>query len=81
MFICVWRADSIREKDVEITELKAKIGEVMALIPSTSSYQSLSGSERNSSPLFSTQFSCQEDITVASDLNPNASDYTPKTAI
>ncbi|XP_070190467.1 macoilin-like isoform X2 [Littorina saxatilis] len=71
--------NTIREKDMEITDLKAKIGEVMALIPSTSSYQSM-GSERNSSPLFSTQF-CQEDITVASDLNPNASDYTPKTAI
>lgn len=51
----------------------------MALIPSTSTYQSL-GSERTSSPLFSSSFR-QEDIAVASDLNPNASDYTPKTAI
>ncbi|XP_025097700.1 macoilin-like isoform X2 [Pomacea canaliculata] len=71
--------NSIREKDCEITELKSKIAEVMALIPSTSTYQSL-GSERTSSPLFSSSFR-QEDIAVASDLNPNASDYTPKTAI
>lgn len=71
--------NSIREKDVEITELKSKIAEVMALIPSTNSYQSLS-SDRTSSPLFSSKF-CTEDLAVASDLNPNASDYTPKAAI
>ncbi|XP_076445159.1 macoilin-like [Babylonia areolata] len=72
---------TILEKDAEITELKSKIAEVMALIPSTtSSYQSLS-SDRNSSPLFSAAKFCQEDLVVASDLNPNASDYTPKTAI
>ncbi|KAL8566959.1 hypothetical protein ACOMHN_059759 [Nucella lapillus] len=73
--------NTIGEKDAEITELKSKIAEVMALIPSTtSSYQSLN-SDRNSSPLFSAAKFCQEDLVVASDLNPNASDYTPKTAI
>lgn len=71
--------NTIREKDIEVTELKSKIAEVMALIPSTNSYQSLS-SDRTSSPLFSSKF-CTEDLAVASDLNPNASDYTPKTAI
>ncbi|KAL8599255.1 hypothetical protein ACOMHN_007970 [Nucella lapillus] len=74
--------NTIGEKEVEIRELKSKIAEVMALIPSTpSSYQNL-GSDRNSSPLFSpaTPF-CQDDLAVASDLNPNASDYTPKAAI
>lgn len=76
---CLSLSGTIREKDMEVTELKTKIAEVMALIPSTSSYQNL-GSDRNSSPLFSAKF-CQEDLAVASDLNPNASDYTPKTAI
>lgn len=73
--------NTIGEKDAEITELKSKIAEVMALIPSTtSSYQTLT-SDRNSSPLFSAAKFCQEDLVSASDLNPNASDYTPKTAI
>nr|KAG5705036.1 hypothetical protein BaRGS_018766 [Batillaria attramentaria] len=71
--------NTIREKDLEVTELKSKIAEVMALIPSTNSYQSLS-SDRTSSPLFSSKF-CTEDLAVSSDLNPNASDYTPKAAI
>lgn len=71
--------NTIREKDMEISELQSKIGEVMALIPSTSSYQSM-GSERNSSPLFSTKH-CQEERSMGSALNPNANDYTPKTTI
>ncbi|XP_076466797.1 macoilin-like [Babylonia areolata] len=75
--------NDLQERDHEIRELKSKIAEVMALIPSTTtSYQTLGSSDRNSSPLFSSTPSfCQEDLAVASDLNPNASDYTPKATI
>ncbi|XP_041350634.1 macoilin-1-like [Gigantopelta aegis] len=69
---------NIQERDNEIKELKSKIAEVMALIPSTNSYQSLN-SDRTSSPLFSSKF-CKDDVTMNSDLNPNATDYTPKTS-
>ncbi|XP_046327702.1 macoilin-1-like [Haliotis cracherodii] len=71
--------NTVHEKDSEIAELKSKIAEVMALIPSTSSYQTLN-SERTSSPLFSSKY-CKDDVTVSSDLNPNATDYTPKNSI
>ncbi|KAH9490902.1 Macoilin-1 [Bulinus truncatus] len=81
----------VSEKDTEILELKSKIAEVMALIPSpaVTSYSHHSN-ERNSSPLFSSNFSpAQErsamyngtDLASSSELNPNASDYKPKSAI
>ncbi|XP_050392701.1 macoilin-1 [Patella vulgata] len=73
---------SVAEREAVIVELKSKIAEVMALIPSTTTYQSLN-SERTSSPLFSAKL-CQEQFpapVTISNLNPNASDYTPKMAI
>ncbi|KAK6168650.1 hypothetical protein SNE40_019842 [Patella caerulea] len=73
---------SVSEREAVIVELKSKIAEVMALIPSTTTYQPLN-SERTSSPLFSAKL-CQEQFpapATISNLNPNASDYTPKMAI
>ncbi|CAL1538922.1 unnamed protein product [Lymnaea stagnalis] len=83
----------VAEKDSEILELKSKIAEVMALIPSpaVTSYSHHSN-ERNSSPLFSSNFSPAQDrsnmqvyngtdLASSSELNPNASDYKPKSAI
>ncbi|CAG5131273.1 unnamed protein product, partial [Candidula unifasciata] len=85
---------TVAEKDNEIVELKSKIAEVMALIPSpaVTSY-SHHTNERNSSPLFSSSFSPAHDrnasmqvfnspdLASTSELNPNASDYTPKSPI
>ncbi|ESO94855.1 hypothetical protein LOTGIDRAFT_232281 [Lottia gigantea] len=72
---------SVAEREAVIVELKSKIAEVMALIPSTTTYQTLN-TERTSSPLFSAKL-CQEQYPTpaTSNLNPNASDYTPKMAI
>ncbi|BFZ10016.1 hypothetical protein BsWGS_13056 [Bradybaena similaris] len=82
----------VAEKDNEILELKSQIAEVMALIPSPAvTTYSHHSHERNSSPLFSSNFSPSQDRTTnlfngcdlasSSELNPNASDYTPKSAI
>ncbi|RUS78285.1 hypothetical protein EGW08_013949 [Elysia chlorotica] len=91
--------NTVAEKDNQILELKSKIAEVMALIPSpasVSSYSHHNSNERNSSPLFSSNFSPAHpdnrgaslqvysngpDLASSSELNPNASDYTPKSAI
>ncbi|GFN80810.1 transmembrane protein 57b, partial [Plakobranchus ocellatus] len=91
--------NTVAEKDSQILELKTKIAEVMALIPSpasVSSYSHHNSNERNSSPLFSSNFSPAHpdnrgaslqvytngpDLASSSELNPNASDYTPKSAI
>ncbi|CAG5126355.1 unnamed protein product [Candidula unifasciata] len=83
----------VAEKDNAILELKSKIAEVMALIPSPAvTTYSHHSHERNSSPLFSSSnFSPSQDRTTSlfngcdlassSELNPNASDYTPKSAM
>ncbi|XP_059149518.1 macoilin-1-like isoform X2 [Physella acuta] len=83
----------VAEKDTEILELKSKIAEVMALIPSPAvTTYSHHSNERNSSPLFSSSFSPAQDrssmqvyngndLASSSELNPNASDYKPKSVI
>lgn len=81
--------NTVAEKDAEILDLKSKVAEVMALIPSpTSSSYHNHTNERNSSPLFATKdISSQmpvfngQDLASSSELNPNATDYTPKSAI
>jgi len=76
--------NTVAEKDSEILELKSKVAEVMALIPSTTYHHT----ERNSSPLFASKdISSQmtvyngQDLASSSELNPNATDYTPKSGV
>ena len=66
------------QKEQEINELKQKVAEVMALMPSMATYTPPSS---NSSPHFSAKFTNNihdDDVLSKSSLNPNASDYTPK---
>ena len=70
----------IQKRDEEIADLKSKMSEVMALMPNGSmDGMSRSKSESSSpSPLFSTAQSNDPTMIVKSNLNPHASDYTPK---
>ena len=68
------------EKDRELADIKSKIAEAMALhmIPTTSAC--MNGIDTDSvmtSPLYSNKQQ-REDGIVKSNLNPHASDYTPK---
>lgn len=70
----------LAQKEADINELKSKIAEVMALVPSSTTF-STPGSA--SPPHFSAPFARpdsreEERVLVTSTLNPNASDYTPK---
>lgn len=69
----------IQKRDEEIADLKSKMSEVMALMPNSSmDGMSRSKSESSSpSPLFS-QSQSNDHMIVKSNLNPHASDYTPK---
>lgn len=70
------------QKEAEIADLKTKVAEVMALVPTASGYGNLS---TDSPPHFSAAFTSNS-MTMTSDpviisksnLNPNASDYQPK---
>ncbi|XP_064628490.1 macoilin-like [Lineus longissimus] len=65
------------QKDRQIAELKSKIAEVMALMPTTTS--SYNNTMTESSPLYTSKYSpTPDDVIAKSNLNPNASDYTPK---
>jgi hypothetical protein len=65
------------QKDRQIAELKSKIAEVMALMPTTTTTYNNTVTE--SSPLYTSKYSpTPEDVIAKSNLNPNASDYTPK---
>ncbi len=75
------------QKDQELAELKQKVAEAMALMPS-SSYNS-APTPGGESPHFSAKFTSpsaspaaeqEPDVLAMSSLNPNASDYTPKTS-
>ncbi|XP_064613038.1 macoilin-like isoform X2 [Liolophura sinensis] len=65
------------KKEMEIDDLKSKIAEVMACAPS-STYNGITTSD--SPPLYSSNFR-ETDVISKSTLNPNASDYTPKTTV
>jgi len=73
------------QKDQQVAELKSKVAEVMALMPTTATFTS----SANTSPHFSGSFTSspllpppgvmvKNDVLVKSSLNPHASDYTPK---
>lgn len=69
------------EKDRELTDIKSKIAEAMALhmIPATSAC--MNGVDTDTvmtSPLYSNKQLMKDDGIVKSNLNPHASDYTPK---
>jgi len=71
------------QKESELEELKQKIAEAMALVPASTYNHTSTGGE---SPHFSSKFASppaspprEEDVLAMSSLNPNASDYTPKT--
>lgn len=72
------------QKDVEIADLKTKVAEVMALVPSTSGFGSIC---TDSLPHFSAAFTSQNPtaassvVLTKSSLNPNASDYQPKVSM
>lgn len=71
------------QKDAEIADLKTKVAEVMALVPSTSGFGSIC---TDSLPHFSAAFTSQNPtassvVLTKSNLNPNASDYQPKVSM
>ncbi|GAB1605369.1 macoilin-like isoform X1 [Argonauta hians] len=67
----------VQKKELEITEIKSKMAETMALVPTTNTFNGL---HTESSPLFSSKYT-KEDVIVKSNLNPHAKDYAPKTTI
>ena len=77
------------QKEHELEDLKQKVAEAMALMPPSSYNTTAAGSAAvagGESPHFSAKFASpsasppkEEDVLAMSSLNPNASDYTPKT--
>ncbi|KAI0207593.1 Macoilin [Lamellibrachia satsuma] len=68
----------VLQKNAEISDLKAQIAEVLALMPTTTNFTTIS---TDSSPHFSSKFTTpntEPDVLSVSRLNPNASDYMPK---
>lgn len=78
----------LSQKDKEIDELKSKIAEVMAVMPVTSSPNCYSpnppaislASGIVSSLLYTPKYNMGEEKVAKSNLDPNASVYTPKVA-
>ncbi|CAL1275191.1 unnamed protein product [Larinioides sclopetarius] len=78
----------LAQKDKEIDELKSKIAEVMAVMPVTSSPNCYSPNQPAislasgivSSLLYSPKYMGEEKVVAKSNLDPNASVYTPKVA-
>ena len=73
----------LAQKEVEISDVKSKIAEVMALIPANSTPFTSVSLDISPSPHFSATFAKtspvkEEDVLSKSSLNPNASDYCPK---
>lgn len=66
----------LQQKEAEINELERKIAEVMAVLPSTSSFTTPS-SGTVVSHFSSTFTNAGSGVLTNSTLNPNASDYTP----
>ncbi|KAF8777954.1 Macoilin-1 like protein [Argiope bruennichi] len=78
----------LAQKDKEIDELKSKIAEVMAVMPVTSSPNCYAPNQPAislasgivSSLLYSPKYMGEEKVVAKSNLDPNASVYTPKVA-
>lgn len=67
------------EKDRELADIKSKIAEAMALHMIPTSSACMNGTDTiMTSPLYSSKQQ-KDDGIVKSNLNPHASDYTPKT--
>ncbi len=68
----------ILQRNQDIVDLKSKMAEVMALLPSVPTSYANSNSD-SPSPHFSANFTNkpEDDVLSKSSLNPNASDYTP----
>lgn len=93
VFICILTSfflspAMLSQKDKEIDELKSKIAEVMAVMPVTSSPNCYSpnppaislASGIVSSLLYTPKYNMGEEKVAKSNLDPNASVYTPKVA-
>ena len=79
---CIFVAGLVLHKNLEIDELKVKIAEVLALVPTTC-VNFTSSISTNCPPHFSSNFTAprveeSHDVATLSSLNPNASDYLPK---
>lgn len=72
----------IVERDREMAELRSKVTEAMALnmMPATSIVNGNDTDLQVSSPLYSNKYG-KQDMILKSNLNPHASDYTPKTTM
>ncbi|XP_070567416.1 macoilin-like [Ptychodera flava] len=70
----------LEKKDMEINELKSKIAEVMAVMPSSSYPSTVTSTVSSVTPRYSASFCNLENDThhVGSSLDPNASVYHPK---
>lgn len=74
----------IQKRDQEIVDLKSKMSEVMALMPPNAVVDGItlpSSGNSSPSPLYSaaqSQNTTENGIIIKSNLNPHASDYTPK---
>lgn len=87
-FLFLFFLAMLSQKDKEIDELKSKIAEVMAVMPVTSSPNCYSpnppaislASGIVSSLLYTPKYNMGEEKVAKSNLDPNASVYTPKVA-
>lgn len=74
----------IQKRDQEIVDLKSKMSEVMALMPPNAVVDGItlpSSGNSSPSPLYSaaqSQSTTENGMIIKSNLNPHASDYTPK---
>ena len=74
----------VQERDKEVTELKSKFTEAMALnhMMPTTSVNGVDG-DMSSSPLYTSKFNGvkEDNMILNSNLNPNASEFTHKTSM
>eukprot|EP00105_Crassostrea_gigas_P033405 XP_011456782.1 PREDICTED: macoilin [Crassostrea gigas] len=75
--------DLLQERDKECTDLRSRMTEAMALtMMPTSSSPGVNGvNDLSPAPLYSSPYNMKEDMIIKSNLNPNASNYTPKTTM
>ncbi|XP_069125632.1 macoilin-1-like [Argopecten irradians] len=71
----------VAEKDKEIADLKSKVTEAMAInmMPSSTTVNGCGMETTSTSPLYSSNFKKDNSMVIKSNLNPHATDYTPKT--
>ncbi|XP_060067723.1 macoilin-like [Ylistrum balloti] len=71
----------VAEKDKEIADLKSKVTEAMAInmMPSSTTVNGCGMETTSTSPLYSSNYKKENSMVIKSNLNPHATDYTPKT--